>query len=150
MPYDHGYRHFDRNALTPLYPLGHGLSYTTFSYDQVQLGCTDITTGGVLPVHVDISNQGTVAGDEIIYVFTSYAASSRATQNPAPVKELKGFYRVTLEPGQAKRVTIPIKMADLKYWDTSTSSWQVERGTLNIQVGPNAGNLPLTAGLPVL
>jgi beta-glucosidase len=70
--------------------------------------------------------------------------------NPAPVKELKGFQRVTLEPGQAKRVTIPIRLSDLKYWDTSTESWQVERGTLNIQVGPNAGNLPLMASLPVL
>jgi beta-glucosidase len=150
MPYDHGYRHFDRNGLVPLFPFGHGLSYASFSYDQVQLGCTDVTAGGVLPVNVDVSNSGTVTGDETIFVFTSYAASSRATMNPAPVKELKGFQRVTLEPGQAKRVTIPIRLSDLKYWDTSTESWQVERGTLNIQVGPNAGNLPLMASLPVL
>lgn len=150
VPYDHGYRHFDRNGITPLFPFGHGLSYSNFSYDELQLGCSDITRGGVLPVVVNVSNSGTAAGEEIIYVFTSFTGATRAAQNPAPVKELKGFYRVKLEPAEAKQVTIQLRMSDLKYWDSASSSWAVDTGTLNIQVGPNAANLPLTASVPVL
>jgi len=148
--YDHGYRHFDRNGITPLFPFGHGLSYSTFSYDALQLGCSDITRGGVLPVAVNVSNSGTQPGEEILYVFTSFTGASRAAQNPAPIKELKGFYRVKLEPGEAKQVTIQLRMSDLKYWDSASNSWAVDTGTLNIQVGPNAANLPLTASVPVL
>jgi len=150
VPYDHGYRHFDRNGLTPLFPFGFGLSYTTFAYDSLQLGCSDITRGGVLPVVVNVSNPGTVPGDEVIFVFTSFEGATRNSEHPAPVKELKAFYRVHLEPNEAKQVTIPLRMSDLKYWDTSTGSWAVDTGTLNIQVGPNAANLPLTASVPVL
>ncbi|HEU5073424.1 MAG TPA: glycoside hydrolase family 3 N-terminal domain-containing protein, partial [Polyangiaceae bacterium] len=150
VPYDHGYRHFDRNGITPLFAFGHGLSYTTFSYDSLQLGCTDITRGGVLPVVVNVSNPGTVAGEEVIFVFTSFTGATRASPNPAPVKELKGFYRVQLEPNEAKQVTILLRMSDLKYWDTAADSWAVDSGTLNIQVGPSAANLPLSASVPVL
>lgn len=150
MDYDLGYRHFDRQGLSPLFPFGHGESYTTFEYESVQLGCTDVTKNGVVPVAVTITNTGDVAGEETILVFTQYQSSSRATLNPAPIKELKAFQRVALDPGVTAQVTLPLRMSDVKYWDTSTNSWQVEPGDLTILVGPDAQNLPLSATLPVL
>jgi beta-glucosidase len=140
MDYDLGYRWFDRKAIEPLYPFGFGLSYTTFEYANLQSNCSDVTKNGVVEISVDVSNAGSVAGDEIVFVFASYPM----TQARRPIKELKGFYRVSLDAGQRKRIKIPLRVADLKYWDMSSNSWQVESGPVQIQVGPNAATLPLT------
>jgi beta-glucosidase len=90
-------------------------------------------------VKVDITNTGSVAGDEVAFLFVSYPGS--AARRPA--KELKGFYRVSLSPGQTKRVTIPLRVSDLKYWNTSANAWAVESGTVQIMVGPSSADLPL-------
>jgi beta-glucosidase len=140
MDYDLGYRWFDRKAIEPLYPFGFGLSYTTFEYANLQSNCSDVTKNGVVEISVDVSNTGSVAGDEIVFVFASYPMS----QARRPIKELKGFYRVSLDAGQRKRIKIPLRVADLKYWDMGSSSWVVESGPVQIQVGPNAATLPLT------
>jgi beta-glucosidase len=145
MGYDVGYRYFDRNGLTPLYPFGHGLSYTTFEYKRVQLGCTDVTKNGVVDVQVNVANTGTVAADETLFVFVSYPN----TTAHRPIKELKGFARVSLTPAQEKQVTIPLRISDLKYFSQTTNSWLVETGDILIKVGPSSANLPLEATLPV-
>ena len=67
-----GYRYFDKNGKTPVFPFGAGLSYTTFALSKLQLGCTDMSQGAVLPVVVNVQNTGTVAGDEIVMVFVSF------------------------------------------------------------------------------
>ncbi len=145
MDYDLGYRHFDRNGISPLFPFGYGLSYTTYEYQQLQLGCTDVSKDGILKVHVDVANTGTVAGEEPILVFVSYPQTAARR----PVKELKAFRRVALEPGQAKRVTIPVNVSELKYWDETSGAWVVESGMVDVHVGPNAVDLPLTAQVPI-
>jgi beta-glucosidase len=146
-----GYRWFDAKNMAPILPFGYGLSYTTFSYTKLQLGCTDIKQGGVLPVVVNVKNTGSVAGDEIVMVFVSFPDSKAARRS---VKELKGFQRVSLAPGEEKQVTIPVRLADLDYFQTdsanpSSGKWVVESGNIKISVGGSATNLPLTATLPV-
>jgi beta-glucosidase len=146
MDYYLGYRRFDHEAIEPLYPFGHGLSYTAFEYSNLQLPCTDVTKQGVVDVRVDVKNTGAVAGDEVVLLFVSYPESKARR----PQKELKGFYRVSLSPGQTKQVTIPLRVSDLKYWDMTASKWVVESGTLKVHVGPSAASLPLSETVPVL
>jgi beta-glucosidase len=90
-------------------------------------------------VQVDITNTGAVKGDEIAFLFVSYPGS----RVRRPVKELRGFRRVTLDPGQTRRVTFPIRVADLAYWDTAGNDWKVASGPVEIAVGSSAANLPL-------
>jgi beta-glucosidase len=146
-----GYRYFDRNTIAPLYPLGYGLSYTSFEYRKLQLGCTDLSRGAVLPVLVNVANTGTVAGDETVMVFVSFPDSAAPRR---PVKELKGFVRVRLDPGQEKQVVVPIRLQDLDYFATdvanpATGAWRVESGHVDIMVGGSSASLPLKARVAV-
>jgi beta-glucosidase len=143
-----GYRYFEHKQETPLFPFGHGLSYTAFEYRKLQLGCTQMGKGAVLPVVVDVANIGSVAGDEIVMAFVSFpntTVSRRVNQ-----KELKGFARVSLLPGEEKQITIPIRLQDLDYFQTdgdpaksTTGNWVVESGDVKIMVGGSSTNLPL-------
>lgn len=141
MDYYLGYRYYDVKGITPLFPFGHGLSYTTFEYSNLQVPCADVTKGGLVEVTVDVKNTGTVAGEEVVMLFASYP-ETKATRRS--MKELKGFVKVKLEPGITKRVPIPVRVSDLKYWDMPTSSWVIESGAVQFSVGPNAATLPLT------
>ena len=143
-PFDYylGYRHFDNKKLVPLFPFGHGLSYTNFEYRKVQLGCSDMSKGAVLPVVVNVANTGTVAGDEVVMVFVSFPNTTARRG----LKELKGFTRVSLQPGEEKQVTIPIRLSDLDYFQTdpanpTSGNWVVENGVINVLVGGNASDL---------
>jgi beta-glucosidase len=140
MDYYLGYRWFDKHAIEPLFAFGHGLSYTTFEYKHLQVPCSDVTKNGVVYVKVDITNSGSVAGDEVAFLFVSFPSTSARRS----VKELKGFHRVSLEPGQTKRITIPLRVSDLRYWDSANNRWQVESGPVQIMVGPSSDSLPLT------
>ena len=139
MDYYLGYRHFDKKAIAPLFPFGHGLSYTQYTYSHLQVPCSGVGKNGVVNVQVDVTNSGTVKGDEVAFLFVSYPGSTQRR----PVKELKGFHRVALEPGQTKRITLSLRVADLKYWDMAANAWKVESGAVQVQVGPNAATLPL-------
>jgi beta-glucosidase len=140
-----GYQYFDHNGIAPLYPFGFGLSYTKFDYKNLQVPCSTVTTKGVVYVTTDVTNTGTVAGDEIAFLFVSYPAGIRR-----PVKELKGFQRVSLAPGETRRVTFPLRVADLRYWDSSKNAWQPTLGDIQIMVGPSAAELPLTDKVTVV
>jgi beta-glucosidase len=139
MDYYLGYRWFDNKAIEPLYPFGHGLSYTSYEYSNLQVPCTDVTKNGVINVKVDVKNTGTVKGDEVVFLFASYPGAKERR----PAKELKGFTRVSLDPGQAKAVTIPLRVSDLKYYDQTTHAWAAATGTVQIAVGPSSANLTL-------
>ncbi|HVY38815.1 MAG TPA: glycoside hydrolase family 3 N-terminal domain-containing protein [Polyangia bacterium] len=141
-----GYRWFDHNNTTPLFPFGAGLSYTSFEYRKLQLGCSDMSKGAVLPVVVNVANTGTVDGDEIVMVFVAFPDTT-ARRGP---KELKAFARVHLAAGEEKQVTIPLRLADLDYFkidanDPTKGVWTVESGRVQIMVGGSAVNLPLMA-----
>lgn len=147
MDYFLGYRRFDLMNLTPLYPFGHGLSYATFQYSNLQVPCTDVSENGVVKISVDVRNTGARAGDETVMAFVSFPTGPNGTPRRS-IKELKGFRRVSLaaagSSGDAKRITIPIRVQDLKYFDVVTKTWRVQPGTYTVRVGPNAADLPLT------
>ena len=135
-----GYRYFDKNNITPVFPFGHGLSYTTYEYSNLQLGCSDMSEGAVLPVYVDVQNTGSVAGDEVVLLFASFPNSKAGRRTTA--KELKGFTRVSLAPGEKKQVVIPVRLKDLDYFQAdasgTTGKWVVEDGPIQILVGGNS------------
>ncbi|HVV15707.1 MAG TPA: glycoside hydrolase family 3 N-terminal domain-containing protein [Polyangia bacterium] len=148
MDYWVGYQHFDhaKIALNPAqgsFPFGYGLSYTTFGYENLQVPCTTVKPDGVVPVQVDVRNQSAVAGTETVFLFVQYPDTTVANRSGATYKELKGFYRVSLEAkgkmGDAKRITIPLRVKDLKYWDTTQQGWAIEPKTVKVVVAPNAG-----------
>ncbi|HLK93815.1 MAG TPA: glycoside hydrolase family 3 N-terminal domain-containing protein [Polyangia bacterium] len=152
-----GYRWFDNKkiALTPAqgtYPFGYGLSYTSFQYSDLQLGCSTLAPGAVLPVVVNITNTGTVAGDEIAMVFVTFPNTT--VPKRVGQKELKGFARVSLAAGETKQVTIPVRLSDLDYFqddatDPMGGHWAVESGPIKIMVGGSSTNLPLTGTVNV-
>jgi beta-glucosidase len=151
-PHDYfvGYRKFDKDNITPVYPFGHGLSYAKYEYKKLQLGCSSMSKGAVLPVVVNVANIGTVAGDEIVMVFVSFVGTTARR----PLKELKGFARVSLAPGEEKQISIPVRLSDLDYFQTDAANprsgkWVVETGQVKISVGGSSTSLPLTATVNV-
>jgi beta-glucosidase len=140
-----GYTYFEKENITPVFHFGHGLSYTTFAYRRLQLGCSEMSKGAVMPVVVNVANTGSVAGDEIVMVFVSFPSTTARR----PLKELKGFARVHLEAGEEKQITIPVRLADLDYFQMDsptarTGKWVVESGEVKIMVGGSSTSLPLT------
>jgi beta-glucosidase len=145
MDYYSGYRYFDHQgtALQPTtgsFPFGYGLSYSTFQYTNLQVPCSTVPSTGVVNVTVDVSNTSAVAGSETVFLFVQYPSSKDTKRAAATYKELKGFHRVALTAmgtaGAAKRITIPLRVKDLKYWNGT--QWAVETGTLKVIVAPNA------------
>ena len=109
------------------------MSYTTFAYSNLQLGCADMGEGAVLPVYVNVTNTGAVPGDEVVMLFVSFPNSTAARRTT--IKELKGFARVSLNPGETKQVSIPVRLKDLDYYDQALGAWVVEDGPVTFMVG---------------
>jgi beta-glucosidase len=140
MDYYVGYRYYDNSGKAPLFAFGYGLSYTQFAYSNLVVPCSTSTQSAVANVSVDVTNTGAVAGDEVVFLFVSYPGTTKKR----PAKELKGFARVTLAAGAKQTVQIPVRVADLKYWDSTSSKWAIEAGTVKVMVGPSSDNLPLS------
>jgi len=134
MPYSSTVRHIDvpnRN----LYPFGYGLSYTTFSYGEMQCPSA-FDDKGFLPVSVDVTNTGNYDGEEIVQLYVADKVASMVR----PVKELKGFQKVFIPKGQTKRVEFKLNVKDLGFWN-SLMQYVVEPGTFEIMVGTNSEEL---------
>jgi beta-glucosidase len=146
MGYYLGYRYYDQMGLTPLFALGYGLSYTTFTYGTPTLSATTASVGQTVNVTVPVTNAGMVAGDEVSFVFVSYPNTKRTGHSN--VKELKGFVRTHMPVGTTPvQVSIPLRVSDLKYWDTPTSKWVYEQGPINVLVGGSSGSLQTPVAL---
>jgi beta-glucosidase len=145
MDYFVGYRWFDQHGHRPLYAFGHGLSYSTFDYERLHTPCADVSNDGLIQIEVDVRNVAGPAGDEVIQVYVSYPATTARRSK----KELKGFARVRLEPGEGKRVSIPLRIRDLRYWDMGEDDWVIEQGPVLIQVGPSSDKILLSQTLTV-
>ena len=115
----------------PLYPFGYGLSYTTFTFAYLRLRESCIKPDASTEVEVDVTNTGSVAGDAVaqIYVHQRSGSASR------PVRELKGFRRVALEPGETQTVRFPLGKDQLRYWSAQLKEWVVEPGTFDVWAG---------------
>ena len=134
-----GYRYFDTYKIAPQFAFGHGLSYTTFQYDQLQ-----VTPGQQsATVQLRVTNTGKVAGAEIVqlYVHDPQAAVKR------PEKELKGFDKVFLQPGEAKTVTLTLDANAFQYYDEAKKQWVLEPGKFDVLVGSSSRDIRLTGSL---
>ncbi len=135
-----GYRGYDRAGTKPLYPFGHGLSYTTFAYDDLSVRVADAKAHRV-EVSFRITNTGRREGAEIAQLYVSDLKSSE----PRPLKELKGFEKVTLRPGESRIVTVPLDETAFRFFSERKGRWIVERGEFRVSVGGSSANLPLSA-----
>lgn len=126
-----GYRWNDRERIKPLFCFGHGLSYTTFEYGKVTAEGRQMGPDGTITVSVPVKNTGSRAGAEIVQLYVSDLKSSL----PRPVKELKGFRKITLQPGQEQTVSFTIDRKALSFYDDTKQDWVAEPGTFEALVG---------------
>ena len=119
-----GYRWTDKQQIKPLFPFGYGLSYTTFQVSNLRADKKEMTDDGQLTVTADVKNVGSVAGAEVLQLYISDTQSSL----PRPVKELKGFKKVYLEPGETQQVSFTIDRSALSFYDEQTGDWTAEPG----------------------
>jgi beta-glucosidase len=131
------YRFFDG---PPLYPFGHGLSYTTFAYDSLRTGADTMPVDGVVSVRVNVTNTGHRAGDEVVQLYTQHLGSAV----PRPRQELRAFKRISLGPGETRMVEFSLPAASLAYWNASSNGWTVEREPVRLEVGASSADIRLT------
>jgi beta-glucosidase len=129
----------------PLYPFGFGLSYTTFEYSNLRTSADSVNATGEVAVSVDVKNTGTRAGDEVVQLYVKRLNSAVAR----PIKELRGFERITLRPNETRTVRLPLKGSDLTYWDADQRSFVVEPGRVGIMVGASSADTRLEKTIPV-
>ena len=132
-----GYRWADKNKIQPLFPFGHGLSYTTFDYGKATIDKTEGTADDVFTVSIPVTNTGDRAGREIVQLYVS----DLKTTLPRPVKELKGFKKISLEPGQTETVIFEISRGDLSYFDADKHAWVVDPGKFEALVGASSRDI---------
>jgi beta-glucosidase len=135
---DVGYRWYDSQNITPMFPFGYGLSYTTFGFKNLHI--TPATGSSAVTVTAKVTNTGSVAGSDVAQLYLGDPAVAGE-----PPRQLKGFQRVTLNPGKSTTVTFTLDRSDLSYWKTSANNWVVPEGRFNVWVGDSSAlaNLPL-------
>lgn len=138
-----GYRWYDTKGIEPLFPFGHGLSYTTFELSKPRLSAKAIADGEKVKISVRLTNTGTLPGAEVVQLYVS-------EKNPAvirPVKELKGFRKTELAPGASQVVEFEIAYRDLAYWCDQTHAWRVNPGDFEILLGTSSADIRHTLPL---
>jgi beta-glucosidase len=121
----------------PLFPFGYGLSYTTFKIAGIKASETKVAKNGSLSVEANITNTGDRAGAEVVQL---YVGESNPVV-PRPVKELKGFDKIFLNPGETRTISIPLKYEDFAYWDVKTHGWKVNADTYKLYVGVSSADI---------
>lgn len=134
-----GYRHFEKNNIRPLFPFGFGLSYTTFKYNDLKLSSKEITKNDKLTVTLNVKNTGSVKGSEVVQLYIKDVESSI----DRPVKELKAFKKVSLNPGEEKNVEFTIDQKALSFFDPKLKEWNAENGEFEILVGSSSQDIQL-------
>ena len=132
-----GYRYYDARNVAVQFPFGYGLSYTTFAYNNVRVSAESFQDVAGLTVSVDVTNSGPVAGQEIVQVYVH----DHAARLVRPYKELKGFAKVALQPGETKTVTIPLDYRAFAYYDPAYHQWITEAGQFDILVGASSADI---------
>jgi beta-glucosidase len=133
---DIGYHWYQSQNITPLFPFGYGLSYTNFSFSNLNVG--GFNANGQATVTATITNTGSKAGADVAQLYVGDPAASQD-----PPEQLKGFQRVTLNPGQSTTVSFPLTIHALADWSGTDNQWEAQAGTYSIKVGDASNNLPL-------
>lgn len=136
-----GYRGYEKKGIKPLYPFGYGLSYTTFGYSNIKVTPGVVVANAPIKVSFDLTNTGKVGGSEVAQLYVGQ-------QNPKverAIKELKGYKKVFLNPGESKRVTIELNDRSLAYFDEKSKQWIVDADSFNLSVGASSQDIRLNA-----
>ncbi len=128
------YRYFKSE---PLYSFGHGLSYTNFGYSNLKASTPAISEGEKFTISVDVTNKGKVAGDEVVQLYVRYPDS----QVERPLKDLRGFDRIHLQPGETQQVVLSLKANDLRYWNPDDDEWVLEKTPVEILIGSSSADI---------
>jgi beta-glucosidase len=137
-----GYRWFDTKNIEPLFAFGHGLSYTTFQYSNLKIGRSGGADHPGATVEFEITNTGKRAGAEVAQIYVQDVKASVAR----PLKELKSFQKVLLQPGETKKVTLALDRSAFAYFDEKQSAWVAEAGEFKVLIGASARDIRLTGG----
>jgi len=140
-----GYRWFDKKNISPLFPFGYGLSYTTFAYSDLKINPEKITQNDTIVVHATIKNTGDMAGDEVVQLYLQDEKASVERE----VKSLKGFRRVGLKPGESKIVSFKLDKNALAFYNVKTGEWVTEPGRFNVLLGGSSRDVRLQGGFTV-
>jgi beta-glucosidase len=137
-----GYRYWTTTGKHPLFPFGFGLSYTTFNFSNLQVPAS-AQSGSTVTVSFSVTNTGNVAGAEVAQLYVSDPSATVKR----PERELKGFEKVRLDPGETKHVTLTLDARAFSYWDELAHKWTIENGKFVIRVGDSSENTPIHADL---
>jgi beta-glucosidase len=135
-----GYRHFDKSATKPLFPFGYGLSYTSFAYKHLKVSPETFAPGQPVTVTFDLTNTGKRPGAEVAELYVG----DRHSRIERPLKELKGFARVQLNPGETRQVTLTLDQRAFSYYDVDKHDWTATSGDFEVLVGPSSASIALT------
>jgi len=135
-----GYRHFDTRKIEPQFPFGFGLSYTSFKYSNLRISSTELSKDESLDVLVDITNSGKREGKEVVQLYIKDLECSLIR----PEKELKGFEKISLNPGETKTVKFTIDSSQLAFYDDEIHDWRIESGIFEVLIGKSSRDIELT------
>lgn len=135
-----GYRYYEKKKMDVLFPFGHGLSYTTFAYSNLRTDKDSMKDTDTMEVSVDVKNTGNVAGREVVQLYVADKESTVIRPN----KELKGFEKVELAPGETKTVTFRLDKRAFAYYSVKIHDWHVETGAFEIMIGASSADIRLT------
>jgi beta-glucosidase len=140
-----GYRWFDTKKVKPLFPFGFGISYTEFSYNGLKTDKIKYNSDENIQISVVLENTGKRKGDEVVQLYV-HRLNSKIEW---PDKELKGFSRVSLNPGESKKITMTLPISQLRYWDTKIHDWRLEGGTIQIMIGSSSSDIRVVKSIDI-
>ena len=132
-----GYRWLEKNEIEPLFPFGHGLSYTTFEYGKPEFSSTVLNQNDSIRISAPIKNTGNQQGKEVVQL---YIGDKKSTFQ-RPLKELKAFKKIELQPGEEKNVDFKISVADLSFFDDIKHTWTYETGKFTVYIGASSADI---------
>ena len=140
-----GYRYYDKKKMDVLFPFGFGLSYTTFEYSSLKLSADRMKDTDILTVTATVKNTGSRAGKAVVQLYVG----DRESTPLRPVRELKSFKKVALQPGESREVSFTLDKRSFAYWNREIHDWHVETGAFTVEVGASSRDLPLKAEVTV-
>ncbi|PQE04344.1 beta-glucosidase L protein [Rutstroemia sp. NJR-2017a BBW] len=154
------YRWFDKQGIAPRYEFGYGLSYTTFAYSSLTTSILSTSSGSTTPapggpvglydnlatVSITLTNNGTLAGAETAQLYIGLPSSSSIASS-TPIRQLRGFKKISLQPTASSTLTFTLRRKDLSYWDSAAQSWVLPSGTFSVWVGASSRDLRLSGSL---